>query len=263
MMSVSEETSVPVFEIDQPENYGQYILGNPLEILRHLRTLQEQRHFITLYLDAGQRFFLTTILAIDEDGQRLVLDPPGQATLLQPALDATQSTTMTLVDRVKIQWRQAPLQLTQHEGRPALAAPLPTRILRLQRREFFRIETPKLSPLHCKFARIDSDGRAEAFDFPLFDISGGGMCLTGPISHADKFSLGELFADCRLDIPGESVLSVNIRIREISRIETASNEQLLRLGCEFINLPGTRQTLIERYITRLERERKLRQQALA
>jgi len=262
MTPVSEETSVPVFEIDQPENYGQYILGNPLEILRHLRLLQEQRHFITLYLDSGQQFFLTTILSIDEENQRLLLDPPGQTTLLQPALNAAQGTMTTQVDRVKIQWRMPPLRVEQHDGRPALATALPTRILRLQRREFFRIETPKLSPLRCKFARVHADGRAEAFDFPLFDISGGGMCLTGPISHADKFALGELFADCRLDIPGESVLSVNIRIREISRIETATNEQQLRLGCEFINLPGTRQTLIERYITRLERERKTRLQAV-
>jgi c-di-GMP-binding flagellar brake protein YcgR len=261
MNPVSEETSVPVFEIDQPENYGQYILANPLEILRHLRLLQLQRHFITLYLDAGQRFFLTTILAIDEANQRLLLDPPGQAALLQPALDAAQGTMTTLVERVKIQWRMPALRLAEHEGKPALLTALPPRILRLQRREFFRIETPILTPLRCKFARIHEDGRAEAFDFPLFDISGGGMCLTGPISHADKFTLGELFADCRLDIPGESVLSVNMRIREVSRIETASNEQQLRLGCEFVNLPGTRQTLIERYITRLERERKARLQA--
>lgn len=262
MTPASEETSVPVFEIDQPENYGQYILSNPLEILRHLRTLQEQRNFVTLYLDAGRDFFLSTVLAIDEAHQQILLDAPGRPDQFKQALNAQQTTLSTMVDRVKIQLRLGALQSLPLDGRPVLAGNLPERMLRLQRREFFRIETPRLPPLRCKLARQHADGRAEAFEFPLYDISGGGLCLTGPIGHAEKFSLGELFADCRLEIPGESILSVNLRVREISRVETISGEQQLRLGCEFVNLPGTRLTLIERYITRLERERKVRENGL-
>ena len=263
MTAASEEISVPVFEIDQPENYGQYIVVNPLEIQRHLRALQEQRNFVTLYLDAGRQFFLSTVLAVDTEKKQILLDLPGRPEQLEAALKAEQTTLSTLVDRVKIQLRLGSLSQQRHDQQTALATALPASMLRLQRREFFRIETPRLPPLRCKLARVHADGRAEAFDFPLFDISGGGLCMTGPIAQADKFSLGELFADCRLDIPGESVLSVNLRVREISRCESAVGEQQLRLGCEFVNLPGTRLTLIERYITRLERERKSRESGLS
>jgi hypothetical protein len=58
------------------------------------------------------------------------------------------------------------------------------------------------------------------------------------------------------------VLSVNLRVREILKIELPNGDQQLRLGCEFISLPGTRLTLIERYITRLERERKAKSTGL-
>lgn len=261
MNEASEETSVPVFEIDQPEHYGQYILSNPLEVQRHLRTLLEQRNFVTLYLDSGHQFFLSSVLAVDVDKKQILLDSPSRPELLQAALKAERSTLSTQIDRVKVQLRLG--RLSQAPGQhAALAATLPTSMLRLQRREFFRIETPRLPPLRCKLARVHEDGRAEAFDFPLFDISGGGLSMTGPINQADKFSVGEIFADCRLEIPGDSVLSVNLRIRKVSRLETAVGEPQLRLGCEFVNLPGTRLSVIERYITRLERERKSRESGL-
>lgn len=77
-----------------------------------------------------------------------------------------------------------------------------------------------------------------------------------PSRGSRAFSLGELFTDCRLEIPDESVISVNLRVREISRLETANGQMQLRLGCEYVNLPSARQNLIERYITRLERARK-------
>ena len=86
--------------------------------------------------------------------------------------------------------------------------------------------------------------------------------MLGPIKDAELFSLGELFHDCRLEIPGESVLSVNLRACEVLKMELPSGEQQLRLGCEFVSLPGTRLAFVERYITRLERERKALRSAL-
>lgn len=262
MTNTSNDISVPVFEIDQPEAYGQYILHNAREIAFHLESLQLCGAFATLYLNDGGHFFLSRLLAITDAG-RLLLDPPSHAESLRLAISATRITLAASIERIKIQCRLSKLEMAQHEGRVVLAASMPESMLRLQRREYFRIETPQVTPLRCRFARRHADGRAEAFDLPLHDISGGGLCLTGDDRHADKFSLGEIFADCRLDIPGESVLSVNLRVREISRVEAVNGEHQLRLGCEFYNLPGTRLTLIERYITRLERERKARASGLA
>ncbi len=120
----------------------------------------------------------------------------------------------------------------------------------------FRIDTPRIQPLRCKLVKHHEGKESEVFDFPLLDISGGGLCMSGPVETADHFSLGELFTDCRLEIPDESVISVNLRVREVSRLETANGQIQLRLGCEYVNLPSARQNLIERYITRLERSRK-------
>lgn len=261
MTSSQEDSSVPVFEVDQAETYRDFFLRNRLEILSTLRALEKHRIMVTVYLDEGSNFFLSNIVAVDDNSGQFFLDASTQASNNQQATQSRQITLTANLDRVKTQIRLASLQLTTLAGKAALAATLPERILRLQRREFFRLETPRAQPLRCKIAAKWVTG-IELFDFPLHDISGGGLSLIGKISLAEKFSLGELFQDCRLEIPGESVLSVNLRVCEILKIELPSGDQQLRLGCEFVSLPGTRLTLIERYITRIERERKARETAL-
>ena len=262
MTSPQEDISVPIFEIDQANAYRQYFLNNPLEILINLRALQKQGAIVTLYLDDGATFFLSSIVAVDEENGLIFLDPSNHPEFNQEILKAQRVTLSATLDRVKIQIRLPALASSSLAGKATFSAPLPTQLLRLQRREFFRLETPQAHPLRCKLAAKHQNG-VEVFDFPLFDISGGGLSLIGKVDQADKFSLGELFQDCRLEIPGESVLSVNLRVREVLKIELPNGEHQLRLGCEFVSLPGTRLTLIERYVTRLERERKLRQTDMA
>lgn len=257
MKSAQEDSSVPVFEIDQPETYGQYLLRNPIEILSTLRALERARSVITVYLDAGEQFFLSAIVAVNEDSGQIFLDPSNQPAPNQQVSQTQQVTLSVILDKVKIQIRLPALRTTTLAGKPAFSAPLPSTLLRLQRREFFRLAIPHAPSLRCKIT-----DKRESLDLPLFDISGGGVSLIGKVNQAEKFRLGELFQDCRLEIPGETVLSVNLRVREIVKMELANGDQQLRLGCEFVSLPGTRLTLIERYITRLERERKARTIAL-
>ncbi|PKO27896.1 MAG: flagellar brake protein [Betaproteobacteria bacterium HGW-Betaproteobacteria-5] len=262
MTLVQNEVSVPVFEIDQPATYGKYLIRNRAEILVHLRALLKHHTLITVYLGDGQAFFLSTLLSLDEQAGQLVLDGSNHAASNDAALKATRITLTAPLERVKIQIRLNGLALASIDGKKALFAPLPDSILRLQRREFFRVEMPHLTPLRCKLAVTNPAGGQSVVDYPLFDLSGGGLCLLGPIGDADLFSLGTLFHDCRLEIPGEGVLSVNLRVCEVLKTEMINGEQQLRLGCEFVSLPGTRLAFIERYITRQERERKLRSSGL-
>ena len=256
MTLAHQESSLPFFEINHPETYRQFFLINPREILWHLTTLQKKHAFTTLYLDAGQVFFLSSIIAVDEANHRILLDTPRQSEQIQQALHARQITLSTSVDRIKIQCRLHGLSLIRADEQTFFSAEFPAQLLRLQRRDFFRIETPLHTPARCKLAKYDAAGHPRTFDFPQHDISGGGLCLTGDIEHAEHFIPGEVFKDCRLEIPGENVISVNLRIREASRLPMPNGTPRLRLGCEFTKLPGTHLALIERYIAWLERERK-------
>lgn len=56
---------------------------------------------------------------------------------------------------------------------------------------------------------------------------------------------------------------MNLRVRKSVEMSDRTGQHSLRIGCEFANLPGARLAFIERYITRIERERKARDTGLA
>ncbi|HEX6736368.1 MAG TPA: flagellar brake protein [Azonexus sp.] len=258
-----DELSAPDFEIDHPELFAQFLLDNPPEILFYLNQMAKRRCLFTAYLDGGHSFFLTSIVAIDEAAGQLLLDPSHLAQSNAGAAEARRITLLTNLDRVKMQMRLPALRPLTHHGQSLLAAALPKQLLRLQRREFFRLEPPPAAPLVCQLAATTPDGLLHTLELPLSDISGGGVSLLGPIDLAEHFPRDALFQQCRLELPGEGVIQVNLRVRKAIEISGHDGRHNLRIGCEFVNLPGTRLAFIERYITRIERERKARDSGLA
>ncbi|MDR0777720.1 MAG: flagellar brake protein [Azonexus sp.] len=255
---MAEEDSTPDFEIDQPEAFAQFLLVNPPEILFYLNLLARRRCLFTAYIDDGRRFFLTSIVAVDEAAGQFFLDPSNLGESQVDPAAARQITLLTNLDRVKIQLRLSALRPASYHGQPVLAAALPTRLLRLQRREFFRLESAAETPIICQVAATAGDGQLHTLDLNLSDISGGGACLITAPENAGLFPRGALFQHCRLEIPDEGVIQVNLRVCKAFDFSTQDGQRHLRIGCEFINLSGARQTFIERYIVRIERERKVK-----
>lgn len=262
MSQITEEDVVPDFEINHPEDFSQYLLSNPRDIVFFLNLLIKRRSIVTAYLDDGQKFFLTTILAIDEEAGTVLLDPPSSSEKNPQPTSAKQLTLVASQDKVKIQFQlDGPHQIL-YQGQTLLAAPTPSVILRLQRREFFRLEPPISHPVYCKVAALTATEKVQVFELQLSNISGGGLSLIGPIEIVDYFPREALFKECRLDIPGEGVILVNLRVRKTIEISPQSGQHSLRIGCEYIGLPSSRLAMIERYIARIERERKARDSGL-
>ena len=215
MSSTIEELPAPDFEIDHPDDYAQYFLSNPREISFHLKQLVKRGSLITAHIDEGKQFFLTAIVAVDEEKGEIFIDPAQAETLNSAARVAHQITLVANLDRVKIQLRLAGLRESEVDGRRALSTDIPTMMLRLQRREFFRLEPPLASPIGCQIAIDRPAGNVKTFEPKVADISGGGVSLTAPTNLADACQPDTFFKDCRLDLPGEGVLLVNLRVRKM------------------------------------------------
>jgi flagellar brake protein len=59
------------------------------------------------------------------------------------------------------------------------------------------------------------------------------------------------------------VVHTTLRIVNIYETTLRSGQPSLRAGCQFVDLPTSMQNLIQRYIVRMERERKARESGLA
>lgn len=262
-MHTPETLIVPDFEIDHPEKYSQFFLRTPREIAFYLLLLSQRRILVSAHIDDGQRFFLTTIAGVEPDDQLLLIDPAQDNELNAAACSAKKITLVANLDRVRIEIRLSRLKLRQMRDEQLLAAPLPDTMLRLQRREFFRLEPPASQPLYCALVFDSIHGGNRNHQLKVADISGGGLGLYAPIEMLDDCLPGTLFTNCRLEIPGESVILVSLRARKAVEVSSNTERQHLRLGCEYVGLSSARLSMIERYITRVERERKARESGLA
>lgn len=245
-------------ELEQGDIYSKYLLYSKSEILFVLRAVLQKGSMITVYFDKGQSFLLTSLVDVEADRGTLVFDLGSDNEMNSRALKADRLLFTTSLDKVKVQFSLKGLEQAQHGGRPAFRGRIPETVLRLQRREYYRLSTPIANPIRCRFNMRNSEGETTPFDIPLLDISGGGVGLMVDPELKDLFTVDTGFSDCRMDLPEEGLLVCNLIVRNAFDVTTKTGNRHLRVGCEFEDLPGTRLTMIQRYITRIERERKAR-----
>ena len=253
-----EEHAAPVFELEQSDDYSKYLLHSRSEILAVLRTLIQKGSMITVYFDHGRSFLLTSVIALGDDNRQFILDVGSDSEMNRKALLADKLVFTTVVDKVKVQFSLDKLSPIQSGGRPALLAKVPEQLLRLQRREFFRLSTPVANPLKLCATITRADASVVQLELPLMDISGGGVGLTVSAEQTELLKRDDTLSDCKIMLPDEGLLVATLRVRSLVEVITRSGARFFRVGCEFIGLPPSRMTLIQRYITRVERERKAR-----
>lgn len=246
------------FEVEQDGDYSKYLLYSKAEILFVLRALLQKGAMITVYFDGGNAFLLTSLTQISDDGNTLLFDFGSDQEMNQRALKATKLIFTTTLDKVKIQFSLKGLAQATFQGRPAFSGKPPETLLRLQRREYYRLSTPIANPIKCTINSLVDNGTKRPVEATILDISGGGIGLMVPLTMGEIFPMGTMLRDCSFTLPEEGVLNTTLCVRNAFSVTTKTGTQYLRVGCEYVDLPGTRLTMIQRYITRIERERKAR-----
>jgi len=164
-------------------------------------------------------------------------------------------------EKVKIQFTLNRLRATVHGGRDALRGDVPDALLRLQRREYYRLTAPVANPLKCSIPVKLADGSQTLVATTVIDISGGGLAMMAP-PEGVEFETDHLFENCRIDLPDVGTLNATLRVRSIFEVTLRSGARVKRSGCQFVDLPAHMTTLIQRYIIRVERERKARESGM-
>lgn len=249
----AENLTAP-FDLEESDHYSKYLLFSRSEMLFLLRALQQKGCMVTAHFDHGNSFFLTSLIEVD--GDELVFDYGSNDEMNRKVQGADKVVFTSSLDKVKVQFSLPGLSATTYEGRPAFSGTIPESILRLQRREYFRLSTPLASPLKCFIPTEEG-----ILETTVLDISGGGIGLMLPADRKD-FPVDSAFSNCRLELPEEGMINFNMIVRNAFFLTNKSGNSYLRIGCEFDNLSGARLSAIQRYITRIERERKARESGM-
>jgi c-di-GMP-binding flagellar brake protein YcgR len=246
-------------ELMSTDEFSQYLLKTKSEMFAVFRGMVEHVSQITMFFNEGRDMVLTDMISYNDNG--VYLDLGASQEMNQKALAADKLFCVTQLDKVKIQFILRGVKQVEWNGGPAFLGALPENVLRLQRREYYRMATPIARPLKCVISLpAAAGGQQRVIEAHVGDISGGGI---GVISIPLDIPLATgLQLACKIELPEVGVVTGNVVVRSIFEMATRSGARSQRAGCEFVKLPGPMLTLIQRYIIKVERERKARESGL-
>jgi len=237
------------------DELAKFAMSTPLEIVHHIRRVIAASNLVTVFSNRGKTFMLTRLLAVDAKAGKLVFDIGSGDDVNRQIASSDRNVFVCSPEGIKTQFVTGPARLISWEDRPAFVVDLPLEVIKLQRREYFRIQTPLASPLLCRLHDYVNPDGERGISLPIYDVSLGGLSLVLP-GDAPGFEIGTVFSDCSLDLRQQGSLPVELEIRNRLIMQQKNGAEQHRIGCMFIHLNHPLQNQLQRYIAQLERERR-------
>ncbi|NYZ61833.1 flagellar brake protein [Luteimonas deserti] len=252
-MAVAEE-HLPLLDDDEQSPFA---LHEPREITHVLRALVEARSIITANLIPGGLACPTALLAVDDDGS-LVLDGNRNEAMNRRVAGSSRLVCSTQLDLVPIRFRLSTPMLIEHEGYPAFRVPWPETLLRLQRREMYRLQVSPASPATLHVGTLEAPPDAGTDGLRVLDISGGGLAVAVPEGREGRFAAQSRVAPCLLRLGDAPPMTVALEVAHLGRFDVRG-APYWRAGCRFVDMPAAHEQRILQYIFQVERQRNARQ----
>ena len=234
------------------EQVDKFRIDSNIEIIYTLRSMIKANALTTLSFPNDDGFILTTIIGINLKRKEVIFDYGTNEASNRIALKANKFNVFTLLNRVETQFVCHDIDKIKFDGKSAFRASIPESLLRLQKREHYRIDMPVNRRLNCKLPLPEGD-YAEVV---LKDISRGGMAVLDP-DHKVGFESGADYRGCLLDLPGIGATKLDLRVKSVSEITQRGGVKCLRAGLQFDEDTEEKTlSMIQRYVMQLQMERK-------
>jgi c-di-GMP-binding flagellar brake protein YcgR len=240
-----------------PGEGSPFWIQSPLDIRQQFKLLGKRGERIRLWFGPDDSI-VSLVLDVTQSGD-MVLDVGPDARSNQRLLAAACVVMHGSLDGVDLKCSLGPMRETMHEGLPAFSCTLPQRLHRLQRREYHRVSIPVGLAVKCEIPpqlkpadAVHHSRRA----VHLIDISLGGLALEEVPGSSLELSTGMILTNCRLQLDDMGVIQVDLEIRYLSEIQTRSGQVRRKMGGMFKRLSSGGENLIQRFINRLDLDKK-------
>lgn len=238
---------------DEIDDDSPYRVHSRREILSLLNNMLEKNQLLSLFIKGGSESVITSILEIDEDDGTMIIDAAPSSSLNENIVASNRIGFEALYNNIRITFTSDRAARCEHQNRPALKVDIPPSLVRLQRREYFRIATPIAKPLRCTFRVTQPDGSFVTIVTLLNNISAGGVGITDE-KKVLPTTIGVIYEDCQLELTDNTLVSVKLQVKDCKEFKMTNGKTVNRYGCEFIDIPRAVLAAIQRFITKLERE---------
>ncbi|MFI4939744.1 MAG: flagellar brake protein, partial [Burkholderiales bacterium] len=232
-----------------------YQIYSRREIVSLLRGIKESNQLVRMTINGGTETIVTSVLKVDESSGSVIIDCAPGTMQNHRILQSDNISFETLLEHIRILFFITKINSCMFENLPAFSFEIPASMIRLQRRELYRVPTPVTNPARCTITipRSEAGDESGLVVVPLQNVSGGGIALLDEKKQLDH-TIGRLYNDCSIDLPGGILVIATLQIRNTQRITLHNGKSIDRVGCLFVDLQKPMISAVQRYITKLERE---------
>ncbi len=238
------------------ENWHDFEVESRKEIVALLRGISEKKQLIRMLIHGESDVCVTSILEVDADNDTVILDRSINAEQNRRIVVAGGVSFETTLDKIRILFASDAVRECTYQNAPALKIALPPSLIRLQRREYYRMATPLSNPVRANIPIPPELGGGLQPRHPVIAVIGGIAIMDNKLMLGD--TIGKNYPGCRIDLPDVGSVTTTLQIRNSLDMTLLNNKLNRRLGCEFVDIPRAMLANVQRYITRLERERNAR-----
>ena len=235
-------------ELFSKDDENEYLISNPKEIVSILQTIAQRKSRVALYYNEGISMVLTLILAADENGVWIdAASNPQDNRLIERSKRIIFVTTH---NQAKVQFVASDVMLGTYEDAPTFSMALPVKLLRLQRRDYYRLVTAETGALNCIIHPVADQAHVQQ-EVTVMDISIGGVALICEQTGVE-LQPGMVYEHCQIELPEIGTLEATIEVKNAFEITDRSGKVKRRAGCVFVNPDGKTTMLLQRYVAHVQ-----------
>jgi c-di-GMP-binding flagellar brake protein YcgR len=237
-----------------PEDLTPFQVRNRRDITRLFASLCSKGERLTLTDQTSGTLKQGFITEVDDEADYVVFRPDEKPTddgesgaPLQINAGAEVDVEGAL-DHVKISFRSVVVELGSRNPEHLLLS-MPDHVIRLQRREYYRVQVPSHPPVRCRIP--GPGGNTQPFATLVKNLSSGGLML---LDSTCTFSgvTGTDYRECVLDLPGLDSITCTLRLCNMYDAKAGVPAEGKILGMQFVDLSTRSLSLVQRYAAKLE-----------
>jgi c-di-GMP-binding flagellar brake protein YcgR len=204
-----------------------------------LQRLLDAHAPVTLHLpDGALGTAAARLLEVDAGAQRVALRVDDPGTLATALGNAPRVLGLATLDGVELRFELGPVRLAKEPGWPLILAALPRLLVRLQRRDAFRV-TPPVTARPRLMVPVAGGLREAA----IVDVSATGIAFEWP-GPDEAPSPGDELAGSRLELPSTLPIVCGLSVRSSTR----QAGEPTRLGAEFLGLDPAAERTVQVFV---------------
>ncbi|TCV09212.1 c-di-GMP-binding flagellar brake protein YcgR [Samsonia erythrinae] len=228
----------------------QFVKRNKLAICATLRELKKNDTALMVHHSQGQ--FISKILDVMPDDDQFVFDLGGVERENSRALYAGALSFIAEPAGAKVEFKAVIAKTIDYKGLPAFVAQLPESLYLIQRRTYFRINTPLWPPLTCRGELPDES----SFLFNIKDLSLGGLSLYTDRDTTGLLTNGDMIKGVEMDLADHGFFCVDLQFVGQTTVKVVDNKgevkMTQRLSFKFPSLSAVQERDLQQVIFELE-----------